>query len=43
MRTGLMDPAGRPQTEQGRTSAVAGLVLGLLFGALAAGFLWTRL
>jgi hypothetical protein len=33
MRTGLMDPAGRTQTENGRTAAITGLVLSLVFAA----------
>ena len=31
MRTGLMDAAGRAQTENGRTAAITGLVLSLIF------------
>ncbi len=31
MRSGVMDPAGREPTETGRTGAILGIVLGLLF------------
>jgi hypothetical protein len=36
MRTGLMDPQGRRQTENGRTCAILGVVIGLCFAALFA-------
>jgi hypothetical protein len=36
MRSGEMDPGGRPQTENGRTGAIVGIVLGLLFAAFFA-------
>ena len=39
MRTGQMDPAGRVQTENGRTAAITGLVLSLVFAA-GWGLLW---
>jgi hypothetical protein len=31
MRAGLMDPQGRPQTENGRAAGIVGLFLGVLF------------
>jgi hypothetical protein len=31
MRTGVIDPAGRAQTEDGRNHAIIGVVLGTLF------------
>jgi hypothetical protein len=36
MRAGRMDPAGKAQTETGRTGAVVGIVLGLIFAAFYA-------
>ena len=36
MRAGRMDPAGKAQTETGRTAAVAGVILGLIFAAFYA-------
>jgi hypothetical protein len=33
MRTGVMDPRGRQETETGRTGAVVGMVISLLFAA----------
>jgi Na+/proline symporter len=36
MRAGRMDPAGKVQTETGRTAAVAGIVLGLIFAVFYA-------
>jgi hypothetical protein len=36
MREGRMDPRGKSQTEAGRTGAIAGLVLGLIFAAFYA-------
>jgi hypothetical protein len=32
MREGVMDPAGRADTEAGRTGGILGIVLGLIFG-----------
>lgn len=39
MREGRLDPRGKRQTETGRTGAVAGVILGLIFGAIYA-LLW---
>jgi hypothetical protein len=36
MREGRMDPRGKAQTETGRTGAIAGIVLGLIFAAFYA-------
>jgi hypothetical protein len=36
MREGRMDPGGKSQTEAGRTGAVAGVILGLIFAAFYA-------
>lgn len=36
MRDGRMDPRGKSQTENGRTGAIAGLILGLLFASFYA-------
>lgn len=36
MRSGLMDPQGRAQTENGRTSAVIGLILSVCFAGMFA-------
>jgi hypothetical protein len=36
MRSGEMDPGGRTQTENGRTGAIVGIVLGALFAAFFA-------
>jgi len=38
MRSGIMDPTGREATETGRTGAILGIVLGVLFAACHA--LW---
>jgi hypothetical protein len=36
MRAGAMDPRGKAQTENGRTGAIVGIVLGLLFASFFA-------
>jgi Na+/proline symporter len=36
MREGRMDPRGKSQTETGRTGAVAGVILGVIFAAFYA-------
>jgi hypothetical protein len=36
MRQGYMDPCGKSQTQTGRTSAVAGVILGLIFAGFYA-------
>jgi hypothetical protein len=36
MSDGLMDPLGRSQTQTGRTGAIAGVILGLIFGSFYA-------
>jgi hypothetical protein len=33
MRAGVMDPAGRAQTEAGRTGGIVGIILGVLFAS----------
>jgi hypothetical protein len=40
MRSGAVDPAGRAQTEAGRTGAVVGIVLSLIFATFFAVVYW---
>jgi hypothetical protein len=42
MRAGQMDPTGRTQTENGRTTAIIGLGLGAIFSAGWGLLHWTR-
>jgi hypothetical protein len=42
MRKGEMDPLGQPMTEDGRTNAIVGVILGLLFAPLLVAALHLR-
>lgn len=42
MQSGVMDPSGKEATEAGRTCAILGIVLGILFAACYAIWWWNR-